>query len=157
MQLNVLFNGTTIAANADGSYSVTGIPAGDYCIAATDVAGNAATPKVTVTEKQQAPTVTVPSNTVSSADGQPQPPPSPSTRTSSSVSAVEPKESGAQVTRTAENQYQFRNRRRADYTVEVTTADNLSASVALQVTWASRKRPTSRRSSSSASSSSMRR
>ena len=132
--VNVLFNGTTIAANADGSYSVTGIPVGDYTIAATDVAGNTATQKVTVTEKQQAPTVTVPSNTVSSADGQ--------TATTtitvdphgSSVSAVEPKESGAQVTRTAENQYQFTATANGSYTVEVTTADNLSASVALQVT-----------------------
>lgn len=132
--VNVLFNGTTIAANADGSYSVTGIPAGDYTIAATDAAGNTATQKVTVTEKQQAPTVTVPSSTVSSADGQ--------TATTtitvdphgSSVSAVEPKESGAQVTRTAENQYQFTATANGSYTVEVTTADNLSASVALQVT-----------------------
>ena len=132
--VNVLFNGTTIAANADGSYSVTGIPAGDYTITATDVAGNTATQKVTVTEKQQPPTVTVPSNTVSSADGQ--------TATTtitvdphgSSVSAVEPKESGAQVTRTAENQYQFTATANGSYTVEVTTADNLSASVALQVT-----------------------
>ena len=132
--VNVLFNGTTIAANADGSYSVTGIPAGDYTITATDAAGNTATQKVTVTEKQQAPTVTVPSNTVSSADGQ--------TATTtitvdphgSSVSAVEPKESGAQVTRTAENQYQFTATANGSYTVEVTTADNLSASVALQVT-----------------------
>ena len=132
--VNVLFNGTTIAANADGSYSVTGIPAGDYTIAATDAAGNTATQKVTVTEKQQAPTVTVPSNTVSSADGQ--------TATTtitvdphgSSVSAVEPKESGARVTRTAENQYQFTATANGSYTVEVTTADNLSASVALQVT-----------------------
>ena len=132
--VNVLFEGTTIAANADGSYSVTGIPAGDYTIAATDVAGNTATQKVTVTEKQQAPTVTVPSNTVSSADGQ--------TATTtitvdphgSSVSAVEPKESGARVTRTAENQYQFTATANGSYTVEVTTADNLSASVALQVT-----------------------
>ena len=132
--VNVLFNGTTIAANADGSYSVTGIPAGDYTIAATDAAGNTATQKVTVTEKQQAPTVTVPSNTVSSADGQ--------TATTtitvdphgSSVSAVEPKESGARVTRTAENQYQFTATANGSYTVEVTTADNLSANVALQVT-----------------------
>ena len=132
--VNVLFEGTTIAANADGSYSVTGIPAGDYTITATDVAGNTATQKVTVTEKQQAPTVTVPSNTVSSADGQ--------TATTtitvdphgSSVSAVEPKESGARVTRTAENQYQFTATTNGSYTVEVTTADNLSASVALQVT-----------------------
>lgn len=132
--VNVLFNGTTIAANADGSYSVTGIPAGDYTIAATDVAGNTATQKVTVAEKQQPPTVTVPSSTVSSADGQ--------TATTtitvdphgSSVSAVEPKESGARVTRTAENQYQFTATANGSYTVEVTTADNLSASVALQVT-----------------------
>ena len=132
--VNVLFNGTTIAANADGSYSVTGIPAGDYTIAATDVAGNTATQQVTVAEKQQPPTVTVPSNTVSSADGQ--------TATTtitvdphgSSVSAVEPKESGARVTRTAENQYQFTATANGSYTVEVTTADNLSASVALQVT-----------------------
>ena len=132
--VNVLFEGTTIAANADGSYSVTGIPAGDYTIAATDAAGNTATQKVTVTEKQQAPTVTVPSSTVSSADGQ--------TATTtitvdphgSSVSAVEPKESGARVTRTAENQYQFTATANGSYTVEVTTADNLSANVALQVT-----------------------
>lgn len=132
--VNVLFEGTTIAANADGSYSVTGIPAGDYTITATDAAGNTATQQVTVAEKQQAPTVTVPSNTVSSADGQ--------TATTtitvdphgSSVSAVEPKESGAQVTRTAENQYQFTATANGSYTVEVTTADNLSASVALQVT-----------------------
>lgn len=132
--VNVLFNGTTIAANADGSYSVTGIPAGDYIITATDAAGNTATQQVTVAEKQQAPTVTVPSSTVSSADGQ--------TATTtitvdphgSSVSAVEPKESGAQVTRTAENQYQFTATANGSYTVEVTTADNLSASVALQVT-----------------------
>ncbi len=132
--VNVLFEGTTIAANADGSYSVTGIPAGDYTITATDAAGNTASQQVTVTEKQQAPTVTVPSNTVSSADGQ--------TATTtitvdphgSSVSAVEPKESGARVTRTAENQYQFTATANGSYTVEVTTADNLSASVALQVT-----------------------
>ena len=132
--VNVLFNGTTIAANADGSYSVTGIPAGDYTITATDAAGNTATQQVTVAEKQQPPTVTVPSNTVSSADGQ--------TATTtitvdphgSSVSAVEPKESGAQVTRTAENQYQFTATANGSYTVEVTTADNLSANVALQVT-----------------------
>ena len=132
--VNVLFNGTTIAANADGSYSVTGIPAGDYTITATDAAGNTATQQVTVAEKQQPPTVTVPSSTVSSADGQ--------TATTtitvdphgSSVSAVEPKESGAQVTRTAENQYQFTATANGSYTVEVTTADNLSASVALQVT-----------------------
>lgn len=132
--VNVLFDEKTIAANADGSYSVTGIPAGDYTITATDAAGNTATQQVTVTEKQQAPTVTVPSNTVSSADGQ--------TATTtitvdphgSSVSAVEPKESGAQVTRTAENQYQFTATANGSYTVEVTTADNLSASVALQVT-----------------------
>lgn len=132
--VNVLFEGTTIAANADGSYSVTGIPAGDYTITATDAAGNTATQQVTVAEKQQPPTVTVPSNTVSSADGQ--------TATTtitvdphgSSVSAVEPKESGAQVTRTAENQYQFTATANGSYTVEVTTADNLSASVALQVT-----------------------
>lgn len=132
--VNVLFNGTTIAANADGSYSVTGIPAGDYTIAATDAAGNTATQQVTIAEKQQPPTVTVPSNTVSSADGE--------TATTtitvdphgSSVSAVEPKESGAQVTRTAENQYQFTATANGSYTVEVTTADNLSASVALQVT-----------------------
>lgn len=51
--VNVLFNGTTIAANADGSYSVTGIPAGDYIITATDAAGNTATQQVTVAEKQQ--------------------------------------------------------------------------------------------------------
>ena len=132
--VNVLFDGKTIAVNADGSYSVTGIPAGDCTITATDAAGNTATQKVTVTEKQQAPTVTVPSNTVSSADGE--------TATTtitvdphgSSVSAVEPKESGAQVTRTAENQYQFTATANGSYTVEVTTADNLSASVALQVT-----------------------
>lgn len=132
--VNVLFDGKTIAANADGSYSVTGIPAGDYTIAATDAAGNTATQQVTVAEKQQPPTVTVPSNTVSSADGQ--------TATTtitvdphgSSVSAVEPKESGARVTRTAENQYQFTATANGSYTVEVTTADNLSASVALQVT-----------------------
>ena len=132
--VNVLFEGTTIAANADGSYSVTGIPAGDYTITATDAAGNTATQQVTVAEKQQPPTVTVPSNTVSSADGQ--------TATTtitvdphgSSVSAVEPKESGAQVTRTAENQYQFTATANGSYTVEVTTADNLSANVALQVT-----------------------
>ena len=132
--VNVLFDGKTIAANADGSYSVTGIPAGDYTITATDAAGNTATQQVTVAEKQQPPTVTVPSNTVSSADGQ--------TATTtitvdphgSSVSAVEPKESGAQVTRTAENQYQFTATANGSYTVEVTTADNLSASVALQVT-----------------------
>lgn len=132
--VNVLFEGKTIAANADGSYSVTGIPAGDYTITATDAAGNTATQQVTVAEKQQPPTVTVPSNTVSSADGQ--------TATTtitvdphgSSVSAVEPKESGAQVTRTAENQYQFTATANGSYTVEVTTADNLSASVALQVT-----------------------
>ena len=56
---------------------MTGIPAGDYIITATDAAGNnTATQKVTVTEKQQAPTVTVPNNTVSSADGLPRPPPS---------------------------------------------------------------------------------
>lgn len=132
--VNVLFDGKTIAANADGSYSVTGIPAGDYTITATDAAGNTATQQVTVAEKQQPPTVTVPSNTVSSADGE--------TATTtitvdphgSSVSAVEPKESGAQVTRTAENQYQFTATANGSYTVEVTTADNLSASVALQVT-----------------------
>ncbi len=135
------FDGGAVTLKADTTSqglvytgTVASAAAGEHTITATDAAGNTATQKVTVTEKQQAPTVTVPSNTVSSADGQ--------TATTtitvdphgSSVSAVEPKESGAQVTRTAENQYQFTATANGSYTVEVTTADNLSASVALQVT-----------------------
>ena len=135
------FDGSAVTLKTDATSqglvytgTVASAAAGEHTITATDVAGNTATQKVTVTEKQQAPTVTVPSNTVSSADGQ--------TATTtitvdphgSSVSAVEPKESGAQVTRTAENQYQFTATANGSYTVEVTTADNLSASVALQVT-----------------------
>lgn len=135
------FDGGAVTLKADTTSqgivytgTVASAAAGEHTITATDAAGNTATQKVTVTEKQQAPTVTVPSNTVSSADGE--------TATTtitvdphgSSVSAVEPKESGAQVTRTAENQYQFTATANGSYTVEVTTADNLSASVALQVT-----------------------
>lgn len=135
------FDGSAVTLKADATPqglvytgTVASAAAGEHTITATDAAGNTATQQVTVTEKQQAPTVTVPSNTVSSADGQ--------TATTtitvdphgSSVSAVEPKESGAQVTRTAENQYQFTATANGSYTVEVTTADNLSASVALQVT-----------------------
>ena len=135
------FDGSAVRLKTDATSqglvytgTVASAAAGEHTITATDAAGNTATQQVTVTEKQQAPTVTVPSNTVSSADGQ--------TATTtitvdphgSSVSAVEPKESGAQVTRTAENQYQFTATANGSYTVEVTTADNLSASVALQVT-----------------------
>lgn len=135
------FDGSAVTLKTDATSqglvytgTVASAAAGEHTITATDAAGNTATQQVTVTEKQQAPTVTVPSNTVSSADGQ--------TATTtitvdphgSSVSAVEPKESGAQVTRTAENQYQFTATANGSYTVEVTTADNLSASVALQVT-----------------------
>lgn len=135
------FDGSAVTLKTDATSqglvytgTVASAAAGEHTITATDAAGNTATQQVTVTEKQQAPTVTVPSNTVSSADGQ--------TATTtitvdphgSSVSAVEPKESGARVTRTAENQYQFTATANGSYTVEVTTADNLSASVALQVT-----------------------
>lgn len=137
----VTFDGGAVTLKADTTSqgivytgTVASAAAGEHTITATDAAGNTATQQVTVAEKQQPPTVTVPSNTVSSADGQ--------TATTtitvdphgSSVSAVEPKESGAQVTRTAENQYQFTATANGSYTVEVTTADNLSASVALQVT-----------------------
>lgn len=132
--VDVLFDRTTIAANTDGSYSVTGIPAGEYTITATDKAGNTATQQVTVAEKQQPPTITVLGNTVNSTNGQ-----SAATTLTidphgGEISSVEPKESGAQVTRIAENQYQFTATANGSYTVEVTTADNLSASVALQVT-----------------------
>lgn len=135
------FDGSAVTLKTDATSqglvytgTVASAAAGEHTITATDAAGNTATQQVTVAEKQQPPTVTVPSNTVSSADGQ--------TATTtitvdphgSSVSAVEPKESGAQVTRTAENQYQFTATANGSYTVEVTTADNLSASVALQVT-----------------------
>ena len=137
----VTFDGGAVTLKADTTSqgivytgTVASAAAGEHTITATDAAGNTATQQVTVAEKQQPPTVTVPSNTVSSADGK--------TATTtitvdphgSSVSAVEPKESGAQVTRTAENQYQFTATANGSYTVEVTTADNLSASVALQVT-----------------------
>lgn len=137
----VTFDGGAVTLKADTTSqgivytgTVASAAAGEHTITATDAAGNTATQQVTVAEKQQPPTVTVPSNTVSSADGQ--------TATTtitvdphgSSVSAVEPKESGARVTRTAENQYQFTATANGSYTVEVTTADNLSASVALQVT-----------------------
>ena len=132
--VDVLFEGTAIDASADGSYSVTGIPAGDYVITATDAAGNTATQQVTVAEKQQAPTITVPGSTINSTDGQ-------SAATTLTIDphggeifSVEPKESGAQVTRIAENQYQFTATANGSYNVEVTTKDNLSASVALQVT-----------------------
>lgn len=135
------FDGGAVTLKADTTSqglvytgTVASAAAGEHTITATDAAGNTATQQVTVAEKQQPPTVTVPSNTVSSADGK--------TATTtitvdphgSSISAVEPKESGAQVTRTAENQYQFTATANGSYTVEVTTADNLSASVALQVT-----------------------
>lgn len=135
------FDGSAVTLKTDATSqglvytgTVASAAAGEHTITATDAAGNTATQQVTVAEKQQPPTVTVPSNTVSSADGQ--------TATTtitvdphgSSVSAVEPKESGAQVTRTAENQYRFTATANGSYTVEVTTADNLSASVALQVT-----------------------
>lgn len=132
--VDVLFNGTTIDASADGSYSVTEIPAGKYTITATDAAGNTATQQVTVEEKQQPPTVTVQSSSLDAANSE-----SVSTTLTidphgGEIFSVEPRESGAQVTRTAENQYQFTATANGSYTVEVTTADNLSASVALQVT-----------------------
>ena len=132
--VDVLFNGTTIDASADGSYSVTEIPAGKYTITATDAAGNTATQQVTVEEKQQPPTVTVQSSSLDAANSE-------SVSTTLTINphggeifSVEPRESGAQVTRIAENQYQFTATANGSYTVEVTTADNLSASVALQVT-----------------------
>lgn len=114
--------------------TVENAAAGEHTITATDAAGNIATQQVTVEKKQQAPTITVPGSTINSTDGQ-----SAATTLTidphdGEISSVEPKESGAQVTRIAENQYQFTATANGSYTVEVTTADNLSASVALQVT-----------------------
>ena len=118
----------------------TGIPAGDYTIGPpTDVAGNDLPPRRYGDREAAGPDRHRSEQHGQHADGQ--------TATThhhrrparqQRFLPVEDRETRGGVTRTAENQYQFTatvyRHRNGSYTVEVTTADNLSASVALQVT-----------------------